>query len=54
MCEMLVSVVEEITGAGEAARRRSADPERDVEALLPCLAIMRRGEAIIEDVVETL
>jgi len=50
----VVFVVEAITGAGLAARRRSADPEREVEALLPCLAIMSRAEAMMEVVVETL
>jgi hypothetical protein len=38
-------------GLGGAHERRSAEPERDVEALLPCLAIIRREEAKIEDVV---
>lgn len=31
--------------------RRSADPERDVDALLPCLAIISRDEARMEAVV---
>ena len=44
-----------ITGAfGGAQDRMSADPEREVEALLPCLPIMRSEEARIEDVVEML
>jgi len=34
--------------------RRSADPDREVDALFPCLAIMRRDEARIEAVVEML
>jgi hypothetical protein len=38
-------------GFGGAQESRSAEPERDVEALLPCLAIMRREEARIEEVV---
>jgi hypothetical protein len=38
-------------GFGGAQESKSAEPERDVEALLPCLAIIRREEARIEDVV---
>lgn len=38
-------------GLGGAQDSRSADPERDVDALLPCLATMRRDEARMEDVV---
>lgn len=38
-------------GFGGAQERRSAEPDRDVEALLPCLAIMRREEANMEEVV---
>ena len=34
--------------------RRSAEPDLDVEALLPCLAIKRRDEARMEEVVEIL
>lgn len=43
-----------MAGAGVEERRRSAEPEREVEALLPCLARRRRGEARIEEVVLTL
>jgi hypothetical protein len=42
------------TGAGEAARRRSAEPEAEVEARLPCLARRRRGAQRREAVVLTL
>lgn len=38
-------------GLGGAHDNRSAEPERDVEALLPCFAIMRRDEARIDEVV---
>ena len=38
-------------GFGGAQDRRSAEPERDVEALLPCFAIMRSDEARMEEVV---
>jgi hypothetical protein len=38
-------------GIGRMHASKSADPERDVEALLPCLAIMRREEARMEEVV---
>ena len=38
-------------GFGGAQERRSAEPDRDVEALLPCFAIMRRALAKMEDVV---
>jgi hypothetical protein len=49
---MLVGVIAVMTGAfGGVQERRSADPEREVEALLPCLAIMRRDEARMEEVV---
>jgi hypothetical protein len=34
--------------------RRSADPDLDVEALLPCLLTIRREDARIEDVVDML
>lgn len=34
--------------------RRSADPDLEVEALLPCLLRSRRDEARIEEVVEML
>lgn len=54
MDAIVVAVVEAITGDGLQFRSRSAEPEVEVEALLPCLAIRTRGEATIEDVVETL
>jgi hypothetical protein len=38
-------------GVGSMHASKSADPERDVEALLPCLAIIRRDEARMEEVV---
>jgi len=38
-------------GLGGAQERRSAEPDRDVEALLPCLAIMSSDEARMDDVV---
>lgn len=34
--------------------RMSADPDLEVDALLPCLAIRRRLEARMEDVVDML
>jgi hypothetical protein len=34
--------------------RRSAEPESEVDELLPCLAIMRMELATIEEVVEML
>lgn len=34
--------------------RRSADPDLEVEALLPCLLIRSNDDARIEDVVEIL
>ena len=43
-----------ITGGLGALCRRSADPERDVDELLPCLAIMRMELATIDEVVEML
>ena len=44
-----------MTGAfGFACCRRSAEPEREVLLLLPCLAMRSRAEAMIEEVVETL
>jgi len=36
------------------ALRRSAEPDLEVEARLPCLLRRRRDEARIEDVVEML
>lgn len=41
-------------GEGRAARRRSALPDLEVEALLPCLAVRRSALLRIELVVETL
>ena len=41
-------------GVGRMQERRSAEPDREVDALFPCLAIMRRDEARIEAVVEML
>lgn len=41
-------------GFGGAQERRSAEPDRDVEALLPCLAIRRSDEARMLDVVDML
>lgn len=38
-------------GFGGVQAKRSAEPERDVDALFPCLAIMRRALARIEEVV---
>jgi hypothetical protein len=34
--------------------RTSADPENEVWARFPCLAVIKRGDATIEDVVEML
>ena len=48
------AVVALITGGLGARCKRSAEPERDVEELLPCLAIIRMELATIEDVVEML
>ena len=48
------AVVDAMTGAGLAASSKSAEPDFEVEALLPCFAMRRRDEAIMEDVVETL
>lgn len=38
-------------GFGGAHDSRSAEPERDVDALFPCFAIMRSEEARMEEVV---
>ena len=38
-------------GFGGAQDRRSAEPERDVDALFPCFAIIRRALARMDDVV---
>lgn len=43
-----------MTGGLGAFCRRSADPEIEVDELLPCLAIMRSGDARMEAVVDTL
>jgi hypothetical protein len=44
-----------IIGAfGGVQAKRSAEPERDVEALLPCFATMSKALARIDDVVEML
>ena len=44
-----------MTGAlGWACCRRSAEPDSEVLLLLPCLAMSRSAEAMMEDVVETL
>jgi hypothetical protein len=39
---------------GWVALRRSAEPDLDVEALLPCLLRSRRDDARIDEVVEIL
>jgi hypothetical protein len=36
------------------ALRTSAEPDREVCARFPCLAVRRKGEAMIDAVVETL
>ena len=41
-------------GCGLLFWRRSAEPESEVEELLPCLAISRSADAMMEEVVETL
>lgn len=41
-------------GKGVMFARRSAEPDLEVEALLPCLAMRRREEARMEAVVEML
>lgn len=38
-------------GFGGTQERRSADPDRDVEALLPCFPIISRALARMDDVV---
>lgn len=43
-----------ITGGLGARWSRSAEPDNEVEELLPCLAIMRRELATMEEVVEML
>jgi hypothetical protein len=48
------AVVALITGGFGARWRRSADPESEVDELLPCLAIIRMELATIEEVVEML
>lgn len=48
-------MVDSITGGvGRNEVRKSALPDFEVEALLPCLAIFRSAEDRIEAVVETL
>lgn len=47
-------VVEIIGAFGLACWSKSADPERDVDELLPCLATRSKAEAMMEAVVETL
>jgi hypothetical protein len=54
MREMLAAVVAAITGALGACWSKSADPDRDVDELLPCFAITSNADAMIEDVVEML
>lgn len=50
--EMVSGVVAVITGAvGDVDASRSAEPDFEVEALLPCFATRRRDEARIEAVV---
>jgi hypothetical protein len=52
MVERFSGVTELIFGGvGGAHERRSADPERDVLARFPCLAMSRSEEAKIEEVV---
>ena len=41
-------------GLGGTQARRSAEPERDVEALFPCLPMSRSEEARMLEVVEML
>jgi hypothetical protein len=41
-------------GFGGAQERRSAEPDREVDARLPCFPIMRREEASMLEVVEML
>jgi hypothetical protein len=41
-------------GAGKVQLSRSAEPDFDVEARLPCLLKRRREEPRMEDVVEML
>ena len=43
-----------MTGGLGACWSKSAEPDMEVEELLPCLAIMRRADAMIEEVVEML
>lgn len=47
MTEMLGEV-------GAIALRTSADPEKDVWARFPCFAMRRSGDAIMDELVETL
>ena len=49
---MVLGAMAVMTGAfGGTQDSRSAEPDRDVEALFPCFAIMRRALARIDDVV---
>ncbi len=49
---MLFGVIAVMTGGfGGAHESKSAEPDRDVEALLPCFAIKSRALARIDDVV---
>jgi len=49
---MVLGATAAITGGfGGMQESRSAEPERDVDALFPCLAIMRRALARMDDVV---
>ena len=51
----MAGVMASITGArGCMLLRRSAEPDLEVEARLPCLETRRREEAIMEAVVEML
>ena len=52
---MVLGATAVIIGAfGGAHAKRSAEPERDVEALLPCFATISRALARMDDVVERL
>lgn len=41
-------------GVGTIAVKTSAEPENDVWARFPCFAIIRSGDAIMEEVVDML
>ena len=52
---MVSALMAEILGAlGPMELRTSAEPDFEVAARLPCLAMRRREEARMEEVVETL